>query len=444
MTVIYNIISLCEILRRTKAMGKNIAKLLIVFVLIAAVVFAAFGTFTIGGFTKNGAFDEKIGIRQGLDLTGGSVITFEAEAESVTPEQMSTVVAVMRKRLDSANYTEATVAVQGEKRVRIEIPSVSNPDDAVKLLGQTAKLVFADADGNVVLDGADIKKAQKMYGQLSEMSAAENYVELTFNTESIQKFADATKAAANKEEGNNFIAIMLDETVVSAPRVDKQYATEGINSETAVISGEFTAEAAAELANLISAGQLPFSLKVVEQSAVGASLGETALADSIKAAAIGILLIMLLMLVLYRIPGLAADIALVAYIGLFVLLMGLFHTNLTLAGIAGVILTIGMAVDANVIIFERIKEEIQQGKTVKAAVGAGFKRAFAAIIDSNITTLIAAVVLYVVGVGTVKGFVITLGLGIIISMFTAIFVTRVILTQFAGIFGKSPKLYGGK
>lgn len=444
MTVIYNIISLCEILRRTKAMGKNIAKLLIVFVLIAAVVFAAFGTFTIGGFTKNGAFDEKIGIRQGLDLTGGSVITFEAEAESVTPEQMSTVVAVMRKRLDSANYTEATVAVQGEKRVRIEIPSVSNPDDAVKLLGQTAKLVFADADGNVVLDGADIKKAQKMYGQLSEMSAAENYVELTFNTESIQKFADATKAAANKEEGNNFIAIMLDETVVSAPRVDKQYATEGINSETAVISGEFTAEAAAELANLISAGQLPFSLKVVEQSAVGASLGETALADSIKAAAIGILLIMLLMLLLYRIPGLAADIALIAYIGLFVLLMGLFHTNLTLAGIAGVILTIGMAVDANVIIFERIKEEIQQGKTVKAAVGAGFKRAFAAIVDSNITTLIAAVVLYVVGVGTVKGFAITLGLGIIISMFTAIFVTRVILTQFAGIFGKSPKLYGGK
>ena len=425
-------------------MEKNIAKLLIVFVLIAAVVFAAFGTYTIGGFTKNGAFDEKIGIRQGLDLTGGSVITFEAEAEDVTPEQMSTVVAVMRKRLDNAQYTEATVAVQGEKRVRIEIPSVSNPDEAVKLLGQTAKLIFADSEGNVVLDGADIKKAQQMYGQLSEMSAAENYVELTFNAESVQKFADATKAAANKEAGQNFIAIMLDEAVISAPQVDAQYAAEGINSETAVISGGFTAESAAELANLISAGQLPFSLKVVEQSAVGASLGETALSDSILAAAIGILLIMLLMLVLYRIPGLAADIALVAYIGLFVLLMGLFHTNLTLAGIAGVILTIGMAVDANVIIFERIKEEINAGKTVKAAVGAGFKRAFAAIIDSNITTLIAAVVLYVVGVGTVKGFAITLGLGIIISMFTAIFVTRIILTQFAGIFSKNPKLYGGK
>ena len=425
-------------------MGKNIAKLLIVFVLIAAVVFAAFGTYTIGGFTKNGAFDEKIGIRQGLDLTGGSVITFEAEAEDVTPEQMSTVVAVMTTRLDNAQYTEATVAVQGEKRVRIEIPSVSNPDEAVKLLGQTAKLIFADSEGNVVLDGADIKKAQQMYGQLSEMSAAENYVELTFNAESVQKFADATKAAANKEAGQNFIAIMLDEAVISAPQVDAQYAAEGINSETAVISGGFTAESAAELANLISAGQLPFSLKVVEQSAVGASLGETALSDSILAAAIGILLIMLFMLVLYRIPGLAADIALVAYIGLFVLLMGLFHTNLTLAGIAGVILTIGMAVDANVIIFERIKEEINSGKTVKAAVGAGFKRAFAAIIDSNITTLIAAVVLYVVGVGTVKGFAITLGLGIIISMFTAIFVTRIILTQFAGIFSKNPKLYGGK
>ena len=426
-------------------MGKSIAKLLIVLLLIAAVVFAAFGSYTIFGVTQKGAFEGDISIKQGLDLVGGSVITFEAEAESATAEQMATVVSVMRKRLDSANYTEAVVSTQGEKRVRIEIPSVSNPDDAIDLLGKTAQLQFVDADGNVALTGSDIKSAKKMYGPIDNTGVSVNYVELTFNKESIAKFAEATKAAAQKSgEGKNFIAIMLDETVVSSPSVSAEYASEGINSETAVISGDFTPEGAAELANLISAGQLPFDLTVVEQSSVGATLGSKALETSLLAALIGILLILLFMLVMYRIPGLAADLALIFYVGLFVLVMQLCGVNLTLAGVAGVILTIGMAVDANVIIFERVKEEIKAGKTVKAAVGAGFKRAFAAIIDSNITTLIAAVVLFVIGVGTVKGFAITLGLGIIISMFTAIFITKFILAQFANIFGKNPKLYGGR
>ena len=425
-------------------MGKSIAKLLIVLLLIAAVVFAAFGSYTIFGVTQKGAFEGDISIKQGLDLVGGSVITFEAEADSVTAEQMATVISVMRKRLDSANYTEAVVSTQGEKRVRIEIPAVSNPDEAIALLGQTAQLQFVDADGNVVLNGSDVKSAKKLYGQLSQTSNAENYVELVLNESGIPKFTEATKKAASAEDGKNYIAIMLDETVVSAPSVSSEYASTGINSETAVISGDFTAESAAELANLISAGQLPFNLTVVEQSSVGATLGSKALDVSILAAAIGILLILLFMIIIYRIPGLAADIALIAYIGLFVLIMQLCGVNLTLAGVAGVILTIGMAVDANVIIFERIKEEIGAGKTIKAAVGAGFKRAFTAIIDSNVTTLIAAVVLFVIGVGSVKGFAITLGLGIIISMFTAIFVTRFLLAQFANIFSKNPKLYGGR
>ncbi len=426
-------------------MGKSIAKLLIVLLLIAAVVFAAFGSYTIFGVTQKGAFEGDISIKQGLDLVGGSVITFEAEANSTTAEQMATVVSVMRKRLDNAGYTEANVSVQGEKRVRIEIPAVSNPDEAISLLGQTAQLQFVDADNNVVLTGSDIKSAKKQYGAIDQSGISVNYVELTFNSDSIAKFAEATKAAAQKaSEGKNFIAIMLDDAVISSPMVAAEYAAEGINSETAVISGDFTPEAAAELANLISAGQLPFDLTVVEQSSIGATLGSKALDSSVLAAGIGILLILLIMLALYRIPGLAADIALVAYVGLFVLVMQLFGVNLTLAGIAGVILTIGMAVDANVIIFERVKEEIRAGKTVKAAVGAGFKRAFAAIIDSNITTLIAAVVLYVIGVGSIKGFAITLGLGIIISMLTAIFVTKFILAQFANIFSKNPKLYGGR
>lgn len=425
-------------------MGKNIAKLLIVIVLIAAVVFGAFGTYTIFGYTKKGAFDEKFGIRQGLDLTGGSIITFEAESDKVTAEQMDTVASVMRRRLDASGYTEATVSIQGEKRVRIEIPSVSNPDEAIELLGKTAQLKFVDADGNVVLDGSDIKKAVKKFGQLGETSASENYVELTFNKDSISKFAEATKNAAGKTDGKNFIAIMLDDEVVSQPSVSSEYAATGINSETAVISGSFTPESATDLANLISAGQLPFGLKVVEQSSVGATLGEKALSNCMTAGMIGLAIIFLIMIAVYRIPGFAADIALVGYVGAFVLIMGIFHVNLTLAGIAGVILTIGMAVDANVIIFERIKEELNSGKTIKSATSSGFKRAFAAIIDSNVTTIIASVVLFIVGVGTVKGFAITLGLGIIISMFTAIFVTRVILNQFAGLFNKNPKLYGAK
>lgn len=421
-------------------MGKNIAKLLVVILLIAAVVYGAFFDVTLFGYTKYGALDAEHGVRRGLDLTGGSVIVYEADAESASAADMSKVESIMRKRLDGLGYTEATVSLQGEKRVRIEIPSITDPEEAVKKLGATAQLTFADADGNVVMTGADIKNATKMYGAVSENGISQNYVQLELNAEGVQKFADATGAAAARAaEGKNYIAIVLDDQVVSAPSVQEQ-----INSDTAVITGDFTPEEAMELANLISSGQLPFNLINVELRSVGPTLGEQALETSLLAAAIGIAIILLFMIVIYRIPGFAASLALCGYIGLFALIMGVLHLNLTLPGFAGIILSVGMAVDANVIIFERIKEEINAGKTIRAAVAAGFKRAFTAIVDSNVTTLIAAVVLFVYGTGTIKGFAITLGLGIIISMFTAIFVTKFILTQLAGIFNKSNKLYGGR
>ena len=421
-------------------MGKSIAKLLIVTLLIAAVVFVAFFDVTLFGFTKYGALDAEHGVRRGLDLTGGSVIVYEADADSASPEDMSKVRSIMRKRLDGLGYTEATISLQGEKRIRIEIPSITDPEEAVSKLGQTAQLTFTDADGNVVMTGSDIKSAKKMYGPVTENGASQNYVQLELNADGIQKFSDATgAAAAKKTENKNYIAIVLDDQIVSAPMVEER-----INSDTAVITGDFTAEAAVDLANLISSGQLPFNLINIELRSVGPTLGEGALETSLLAAAIGILIVLLFMIVIYRIPGLAAAIALCGYVGLLALIMGVLRVNLTLPGFAGIILSVGMAVDANVIIFERIKEELNSGKTIKAAVGAGFKRAFTAIIDSNITTLIAAVVLFLYGTGTIKGFAITLGLGIIISMFTAIFVTKFILMQFVNIFSKKSKLYGGR
>lgn len=433
-------------------MGKSFAKLLVAVLLIAVIIYLAFFDVTIGSFKKPGVFSDESGIGsviKGLDLTGGSVLTFEAQADSVTTEQMSTVINIMRTRLDSLGYTEATVRSQGDKKFVVEMPAITNPDQAEALLGRTAQLRFVDADGNEVLSGTDVKKAVKSYGQLSQTTAAENYVELQLNDEAIAKFAAATKAAANAqpdENGNakNFIAIMLDEEVVSAPSVSAEYAAEGINSDTAIISGGFTAQGAEELASIINAGQLPFDLKTVSKSSVGATLGERALESSLFGALIGLIIILAFMLLVYRAMGLAADIALACYIGILMLIMGLLRVNLTLPGIAGIILSIGMAVDANVIIFERVKEELKSGKTTKAAVAAGFKRAFAAIVDSNITTLIAAVVLYVVGAGLIKGFAITLGLGIIVSMFTAIFVTKFLLKQVVELFGKNPKLYCGR
>ncbi|MBQ2967595.1 MAG: protein translocase subunit SecD [Clostridia bacterium] len=420
-------------------MGKSIAKLLVVLLLIAALLAVAFVDFTLMGYDNYGAFNKEHGVKRGLDLTGGASLTFEADAESATAEEMNTVVKVMRNRLDRLNYTEANVSKQGDKRVYIEIPDVANPDEAKALLGQTAQLTFCDADEKVVMTGKEVKSAKKMYGQYNEMGATGNYIELKLTQEGVKAFSEATAAAAARTDGKNYIAIKLDDEVISAPFVET-----AITDDTCIITGDFTAEAAENLASLISAGQLPFNLNLIETRTVGPTLGANALESSMKAAAIGILIVLIFMIIMYRIPGLAASIALCAYVAILAFVMGHLHLNLTLPGFAGIILSVGMAVDANVVIFERIKEEIKLGKTIRAAVGAGFKRAFTAIIDSNITTLIAAAVLYFFGTGTIKGFATTLGLGIIVSMFTAIVITKFILNQLVGICGTNKVLYGGK
>lgn len=422
--------------------SKSIIKLTLAILIIAVLAYIAAYGLTIGNFHIPKAFD---GIKKGLDLAGGSVIVFEADTtEAVSEEDMDAVNAVMRNRLDSLGYLEGIVSKQGDNRVRVEIPSVQNPEDAVELLGATAKLTFRDPDGNIVLNGGeDVKNAKAVYGAVDNNGTQGYYVQLQLTSSGQSKFAEATASISTREYGSNYIAIFLDETQISAPLV-----SETINSSECVITGDFTQDDVKTLAAQIQSGQLPFALKSVEMRSVGAQLGAKALENSLLAGGIGLILVIIFMLIMYRMCGLMADIALVGYVAVVALILSAVGINLTLPGIAGVILTIGTAVDANVVIFERIKEELGLGKTIRAAVDAGFKRAFSAIIDSNITTLIAAAVLYYFGTGTIKGFAITLFIGTIVSMFFAIFVTKFLLKQMIGLNIKNPKLYcavkGGK
>ncbi len=423
-------------------MKKSIAKLIIALLVIVTALSVVLGGLNISLFGYKifypDALDKDWGIRQGLDLVGGSVITYEAQADNVTDEQMKSVENVMRNRLDNLGYSEATVSRQGEKKVRIEIPAIQDPQQAVKTLGQTAVLSFKDSDGNTVLEAEDVDSAVAAYGQTTETGLSEHHVKLILKDSGVEKFSQATSIAASKPEGSNFIAIMLDEEVISQPRVET-----AINQKECIISGGFTdSSETSELAALINSGNLPFAIKDVELNSIGPTLGEKALNTSLLAAAIALVLILIFMLLTYRALGFAADIALLAYVAIVIYITTLFRINLSLSGIAGIILSFGMAVDANVIIFERIKEELAIGKTIKTAVVSGFNRAFIAIVDSNVTTIIAAVVLYIFGTGAIKGFAVTLTIGTLVSMFTAIFVTKYLVNLIVGLNLKRKSWYG--
>ena len=409
---------------------KSIVTLCFSVVIALLINYIAFFGFNIAGFSWSGTLGDK-GIKRGIDLAGGSVITFQAETDQTpTDDQMSVVESILQTRLNNAGYTESRISRGDSGTVTVEIPSVYETDEAAALLGKMAKLTFRDADDNIVLDGAtDIKTAKYQYGPTTENGASEPYVVVEFTPEAKTKFAEATKAAAARSaENKNYISIKMDETEISNPRVQKE-----INDDSCIISGSFTPESAQELANQIKSGQLPFNLKVANQETVGAELGSDALPTSLLAAGIGVLLIMLFMGIMYKVPGLIADIALLFYVGIISLVLGILHVNLSLSGIAGIVLSIGMAVDADCIIFERMKEELRLGKTIKASVEAGFNKAFSAILDSNVTTIISCVVLKLSGIGTVEGFAVTLGIGVILSMFTAIVVTKFLLKQLVNI-----------
>lgn len=407
----------------------------IIFILILAIV----SYIALAGLSLPGALRVKplgSAIKLGLDLKGGVYLVYEAQVsgnETDLASKIDGVISVFRNRLDSKGLTEATVSKQGDKRIRVEIPGTTDPQEAQDLLGKTAKLEFRDESGNVLLTGSDVKSAKAEYGTPAG-GVTQPVVALELTDEGAKKFAEATKANVGKT-----ISIVLDDQVISAPKVNEE-----IPSGKAQITGMSSMEEATNLANLIQSGALPVPVKVVEMRSVRATLGSGALSRSVMAGAIGVAAVLLFMFLYYRLPGLVADLALIVYIILVFLVLAITGATLTLPGIAGIVLSIGMAVDASVLIFERMKEELRDGKSLRAAVDAGFHRALSAILDSNITTLIAGFVLLFYGTGTVKGFAVTLIIGIIVSMFTAITVTHYLLRLVMDFGIKNPKAYGVK
>ncbi len=370
-------------------------------------------------------------IRLGLDLAGGVSITYQAKEANPSTEAMDDTVFKMQKRAE--NYsTEAAVYKEGDNRINVDIPNVKDANEVLEALGKAGAIEFVDEEGNVVIDGSDVDTAQAMTTADSVTGLNQNVVKLSLNAKGASKFAEATQKNIGKR-----IAIVYDGEVVSAPVVETAI-TDGI----AMISGQETFEEAEELASTIRIGALPLELEEIQSKVVGATLGLQAVNTSLIAGAIGFVLIIIFMIVLYRIPGLASSIALVFYVVAELVLLNVLDVTLTLPGIAGIILSIGMAVDANVIIFTRIKEELTTGKTVRSSIKLGFDKALSAIVDGNVTTLIAAIVLWVKGSGTVKGFAQTLAIGIVLSMFTALFITKVLLNAFYTFGCDDVKFYG--
>ena len=367
-------------------------------------------------------------ISLGLDLRGGVYTVYQAE-DNGDPDfdtKMESTVSILTSRLTRQGFTEATVTRQGSDRIRVEIPNVSDPNQILTIIGTPAQLYFVDEDGNNLMEGAMVKNAQAAQDQDGKPCIA---FELT--DEGAKIFAEATAANLGKT-----ISITLDGETISRATVNTVIA--GGKGE---ITGNFTADEAKNLATLILSGALPLNLTQLEVSAISATLGVEALDRAIQAGIIGVVLVMLFMLFRYRLCGLVADIALTIYIMIVVLLLALTGAQLTLPGVAGIILGIGMAVDANVVIFERIREEVKVGRPIGSAVRKGFSNALSAIIDSNVTTIIAAVVLYAFGTGSVRGFALTLGIGVATSLFTAVFVTHKLLDIFADMGIKNQKLY---
>ncbi len=399
-----------------------------ILVLILAIM--AGMTWYAGTIVSTVGVGESRNIKLGLDLAGGVSITYQAVDENPSSEDMDDTVYKLQKRVE-AYSTEASVYQEGNNRINIEIPGVSDANAILEELGKPGSLEFQDEDGNTLVSGTDISDAQP--NSYNDNTGMRQYVvELTLTSEGAEKFQAATAANVGKT-----MPIVYDGEVISSPTVNAE-----ISGGSAVIENMESYDAAKELASTIRIGSLSLELEEIHSKVVGAQLGEEAISTSLTAALIGLILVMLFMIVTYRIPGFAASLALVLYSALTIWALWIFDITLTLPGIAGIILSIGMAVDANVIIFARIREEIAAGKSTSSAIKVGYEKALSAIVDGNITTLIAAVVLGIRGSGSVKGFAYTLGIGIVLSMFTALVVTRWLMRCFYALGAKDVKFYG--
>ena len=370
-------------------------------------------------------------IKLGLDLAGGVSITYQTVNPNPSDEDMADTIYKLQQRVQ--NYsTEAEVYREGDNRINIDIPGVSDANAILDELGKPGSLIFVDPQGNTVLTGDQVATAKA--GIIDNNGNSEYVVSLTFTEEGSKAFADATSRLIGQR-----IAIIYDNIIYSNPTVQT-----AITGGTAQITGMTSYDEAKNLASTIRIGSLSLELEELRSNVVGAKLGQEAISTSMKAAIAGFVVLAIFMIAIFLLPGVASVIALALYVILEILLLSAFEVTLTLPGIAGIILSIGMAVDANVIIFTRIKEEIGLGKSVYESINTGFKKALSAIIDGNVTTLIAAAVLYLRGSGTVKGFAQTLALGIMLSMFTALFVTRFVLKSFYNVGLDNEKLYGKK
>ena len=408
---------------------KGVVIFIVFLAILAGLAYYSYGI--LGGTI---AKDRDKGVKLGLDLSGGVSITYQvAGDETPSAEDMSDTVYKLQKRVESYS-TEAEVYKVGNDRITVEIPGVSDASQILEELGKPGSLEFQTSDGNTYMTGDMIANAEAATQKNQKTGASEYVVSLTFTDEGAKIFSEVTSANVG-----NRLPIVFDDQIVSNPTVQT-----AITDGKAVITGMSTYEDAENLASTIRIGSLSVQLEELQSEVVGAKLGQDAINTSILAAFIGVLIVIAFMIVAYRIPGLASGIALLIYCGLILAILHLYNITLTLTGIAGIVLSIGMAVDANVIIFARIREEISNGKNPQQAEQIGFKKALSAVLDSNITTLIAAAVLGIFGSGTVKGFASTLAIGIIVSLFTSLVITRWVLKAFYAMGLKDKKFYGSK
>lgn len=425
--------------------GKNIGIVTAILLVIVGLTLWTFVGIPLGSYSVPSLLSD---LNLGLDIKGGVTVAYEVKSD-LEGDELRTLVdqtrTMLAERVNELGLSEPNVYVEGERRIVVDLPGVQNAQDALDVIGTTALLEFAQlkegqiaAPGEsydeqkmqVVFTGERIKDAKAVADEYSKPA-----VSISLDSEGASIFADVT---AQSVQYNGQIAIMLDKKVISAPGV-----VAVISDGSALITGNFTAEEAQELAMLIRGGALPAEIEEVQTDAIGPKLGQDALNTSIMASYIGCALVVLFMVFYYRLPGIVASVSLILYITLVMMLLVGLNATLTLPGIAGIVLTVGMAVDANVIIFERIREELKEGKTYRAALAHGYSKAMMTIVDSNVTTLIAGVILFNFGQGAIKGFAVTLMIGIIVSMFTAIVITRWIMNQFVhSEFLTKTKFYG--
>lgn len=443
--------------------GQGIAWLVVLLVCIVGFGYLAFNIVTATVSDK-----DDYDIRLGLDLAGGVSITYQVVGDKPSTEDLNDTVTKLQKRIENelgsdSSTTEASVYPVGDDRITVEIPGVKDANALLEELGTPGSIYFikqTDASGNqnytydssignyklnyelddliangsVILQGSDVKSATATNQQNQTTGATQAVVSISLTDKGTKAFADATTAAYAAGQS---IGIYYDGQFVSVPKVNA-----AITDGKCVIEGMKTFDEADSLASYIRIGGLNLELKELQSEVVGAQLGSSALSTSLLAAAIGLIIVMAFLIFMYRVPGVAASLALALYTGLMLFVLWAFDITLTLPGIAGIILSIGMAVDANVIIFARIREEIAAGKSVIAAIEIGFKKALSAIVDGNVTTLIAAAVLGVLGSGTVKGFAITLAIGVVLSMFTALVITRILMNALYAVGVRDVKFYG--